>query len=118
MLFLSINHPLVVNLIAQRLHSGPISTQLRSYAGHSSPAKTVKHDVSGLRVMEYVAHNGLMRDLCVIRVGIVNGIIFSLAHIRSERFSTVRLFWIIWSAIMLKEVVYKWIWTCCIVRRI
>ena len=53
--------------------------------------------------MQEVAHDGAMRDFGVVGVGIVDGVILALAHVRRERFPVVGLLRVVRRAVTFDE---------------
>ena len=54
--------------------------------------------------MQEVAHDGAMRDFGVVRVGIVDGMVFAFAHVRRERLAVVRLLRVVGRAVAFHEI--------------
>ena len=68
--------------------------------------------------MQDVPHDGLVRHLGVVGVGVVNRVVLPLAHIRSERLPAVRFVRIVGLAIMLDEIRNERIRAGGVIRRI
>ena len=74
------------------------------HARHSRTAESVEDHIPWLSVMEDVPHDGFMRDLGVVGVGVVDRVVLALAHIRSERLAAVWPVRVVGLAVMLDEV--------------
>ena len=75
--------------VAQAFNSFFVPAQLGGHAGHAGAAETVQHNVAWFGVVQDVAHNGFMRHLGVVRVGIVNRVVLAFRDIRGERLAVI-----------------------------
>ena len=66
-----------------------LTAELCRHAGHASATEPVKDQVARLRVMEDVAHDGLVRDFRVVRVCVVDRVVLPFAYVRRERLTAV-----------------------------
>ena len=58
-------------------------------AGHACSAKSVQNHIPRFGIVENVTHDCFVRYFCVISMRIINGVVFSFAHIRGKRFSVI-----------------------------
>ena len=73
-------------------------------AGHPSSAEPVKDHISWIGVVEDVSHDGLVRNLGVVRVGVVNWTVLTLAHVCREWLAAVGLTRIVGRTVVLNEI--------------
>ena len=81
-----------------------------SNPGHTRSAKPIENNIAGFGVVIYVPHDGLMRHLGVVAVGVIDWVVLAFAHVRCEWFLVIRYRWIIGFAVMLDEILDKGIW--------
>ena len=62
---------------------------LRCYTGHTGAAETVEYNVVRFRVVQNIAHDGLVQHLGKLGVGVVNGIVLALDYVRGKGFAVV-----------------------------
>ncbi len=89
--FLPQDGAVLLHAVAQGEYGIPIPAHLGSYTGHARATKAVKDHVPRIGVVEQVAHDGFVRNLGVVSVSFVNGVIFPLAHISGKRLPMVGL---------------------------
>ena len=104
--------------ISERLDFAGVFTQGRCHAGHPRSAESVKNDIPRLSVMEDVPHDGLVRNLGVIGVSVVDRIVLPFAYVRGKWFFAVGFSWIVRLPVVLDEILNKWIRAGRVVRRI
>jgi len=83
------NHPVFIHLVAQGFHGLFIAAQLSSHAGHARAAKAVEDDIAWVGVVQDVTHNGFMRDLGVVRMRVVDGVILALRDVGRKRLALI-----------------------------
>ena len=116
--FLVENRAVVLHAIAEFLHFGAVATKLSRYTGHACAAKAVKHHIARLRVVQDILHDCPMRDFGMVRVGGVDGVGFTLAHVRHERFAVVGLLRVVRRAVAFDELTNPRIRASGVVRRV
>ena len=65
------------------------TAHLRSNTCHSRPAKAIENNVTGLRVMQNISHNRLVRYLRMIAVRIVNRVILAFTDVGGKRLTMI-----------------------------
>ena len=91
---------------------------LRGDAGHARTAEAIEHDVARLRVVEDGRHDGPVRHLGVVAVGLVERIGLADAHIHGERLAMVGLVGIVGLAVLFHELGEERIGAGRVVRRV
>ena len=78
-----------IHPVAQFLHGFLVAAQLRCHTGHARAAKTVKDDIARVGVVQDVAHDGFVRHLGVVGMGVVDRVVLAFGNIRCKRFALV-----------------------------
>ena len=63
------------------------STSLRCHASHTRTTKAIEYNITRLRIMQDISHNGRVWYFCMISVSCINRVVLSLAYISRIRFS-------------------------------
>jgi len=79
----------VLDPVAQALDSPAVAAELSGHAGHAGAAEAVQDDVTGVGVVEDVAHDGPMGHFGVVGVGVVDGGVLALGDVGGEGFAVV-----------------------------
>lgn len=81
--------------------------------------ETIEHDIPRLGIMEDVSHDCFVRNLCMVRMGIIDWIIFPLAHIGREWLAAVIVcLWVVGLPVAPDEILDEWVGAGGIVRRV
>jgi len=59
--------------------------------------------------MQQVAHDSAVRDFSVVRVGVVDGMVLALAHVRREGFAEIWLLRFVGRAVVFDELAQPWV---------
>ena len=78
-----------IQAVAQALNSFLIPAYLRGHAGHAGATEAVQHNIARLGVVQDVAHDGFMRHLGVVGMGVIDGVVLAFRDIRGERLSVI-----------------------------
>ncbi|MFH1906667.1 MAG: hypothetical protein ABIL11_04660, partial [Chloroflexota bacterium] len=78
-----------VHAVAQALDGFSVPTQLGGHAGHACAAEAVKDNVPWVGIVQNVAHNGFVRHFSMVRMRVVDRVIFALRNVRGEGFSVI-----------------------------
>ncbi len=95
-----------------------ITAKLGRHTGHSSTAKTIKNNITRLCVVKDVPHDRFMWHFSMVRVRIVNRIIFPFANIRRKWLAMVGLIGVKRLAIVLDKVLDEGIGAGGVVGRV
>gem|GEM_PF-5438338 len=107
-----------VNPIPQRFDYCLLTAHLGRNTSHPRPAEPIEDHISWFGVMQNVTHDGFVRHLGVVGVGIVDRVVLALAYVSGERFAAVWLARVVGLAVLLDEVGNERIRAGGVVRRV